>query len=140
MCAKSLQLCPTLCNPMNCSVPGSSVFGNLQARILKWAAMPSIGMETKSLMSPALAGGFFTTSATWEISICQISMARDILGCYIIQVNCFVRTSFFRSLLVNVRSEVGILLSLARKETPHRANLQEVRIWKAKKESVETDK
>ena len=101
--------------------------------------MPSIGMETKSLMSPALAGGFFTTSATWEISTCQISMARDVLCCYIVEVNCFVRTSFFHSLLVNVRSEAAILLSLARKE-PHRANLQEVRIWKAKKESVETDK
>ena len=140
VCAQSPQLCPTLCNPINCSVPGSSAFGNLQARILKWAAMPSIGMESKPLMSPAMAGGFFTTSATWEIPISQISMARDILCCYIIEVNCFVRTSFFHSLLVNVRSGAGILLSLARKETPHRANLQEVRIWKAKKESVETDK
>ena len=34
------QSCPTLCNPMNCSLPGSSVHGFLQARILKWAAIP----------------------------------------------------------------------------------------------------
>ena len=40
--AKSLQSCPTLCNPMDYSPPGSSVHGMLQARILEWVvAMPS---------------------------------------------------------------------------------------------------
>ena len=39
--AKSLQLCPTLCNPMDCSPPGFSVHGILQARILEWVAMLS---------------------------------------------------------------------------------------------------
>ena len=37
--AKSLQLCPTLCNPMDCSLPGSSVHGIFQARILEWGAI-----------------------------------------------------------------------------------------------------
>ena len=37
--AKSLQLCPTLCNPVNCSPQGSSVHGILQARILEWVAL-----------------------------------------------------------------------------------------------------
>ena len=32
--------CPTLCNPMDCSPPGSSVHGVLQARILEWVAIP----------------------------------------------------------------------------------------------------
>ena len=41
MHAKSLQLCPTLCNPMDCSPPGSSVHGILQARILEWVAISS---------------------------------------------------------------------------------------------------
>ena len=40
MCAKSLQLCPTLCDPMYYSPPGSSVHGILQARKLEWAAVP----------------------------------------------------------------------------------------------------
>ena len=40
-CELSLQLCLTLCNTMNCSPPGSSVHGILQARILVWVAMPS---------------------------------------------------------------------------------------------------
>ena len=41
VCAKSLQSCPTLCDPMDHSPPGSSVHGALQARILEWVAMPS---------------------------------------------------------------------------------------------------
>ena len=32
--------CPILCDPMDCSPPGSSVHGILQARILEWAAIP----------------------------------------------------------------------------------------------------
>ena len=58
--------------PMDCSLPGSSVHGILQARILEWVAisssrdLPDPGVEPTSLMPPALAGRFFTTSATWE--------------------------------------------------------------------------
>ena len=33
------QSCPTLCDPMDCSLPGSSVHGILQARVLDWGAM-----------------------------------------------------------------------------------------------------
>ena len=36
--AKSLQLCPTLCDPINGSPPGSPVPGILQARTLEWVA------------------------------------------------------------------------------------------------------
>ena len=72
MCAKLLQLCLTLCDPTHCSLPGSSVHGILQARILVSAAFPppgdlsDPGVQPMSLMSPALAGRFFTTSATQE--------------------------------------------------------------------------
>ena len=34
-------LCPTVCDPMDCSLPGSSIYGTFQARILEWAAMTS---------------------------------------------------------------------------------------------------
>ena len=34
------QLCPTLCDPTNCSPPGSSIHGILHARILEWIAIP----------------------------------------------------------------------------------------------------
>ena len=33
------QSCPTLCNPMDCSLPGSSVHGIFQARVLEWVAI-----------------------------------------------------------------------------------------------------
>ena len=39
--AKSLQSCPTLCNPMDWGPPGSTVLGILQARVLEWIAIPS---------------------------------------------------------------------------------------------------
>ena len=56
----------TVCNPMDCSPPSSSVHGISQARILEWAA---ISLSRGSL-SPALTGRFFffTTSTTWEAS------------------------------------------------------------------------
>ena len=38
--AKSIQSCPTLCDPMDCSPPGSSVHGILQARVLEWLPCP----------------------------------------------------------------------------------------------------
>ena len=41
MCIKLFQSCLTLCNPIDCSPPGSSVHGTVQARILEWTAMPS---------------------------------------------------------------------------------------------------
>ena len=37
----SPQSCPTFCNPLDCTPPGSSVHGILQARISEWVAMPS---------------------------------------------------------------------------------------------------
>ena len=70
MHTKSLQSCPTVCDPLDYSLPGSSVHGILQARILEWVAMPSsrdlpdAGTELVFLMSLVLAGRFFTTSAT----------------------------------------------------------------------------
>ena len=40
MKVKVTQSCPTICDPMDCSLPGSSVHGILPARILEWVAMP----------------------------------------------------------------------------------------------------
>ena len=70
------QPCLTICDPMDCSPPGSFVCGSFQARILEqyWSGLPfpppgdlpDPGIEPTSLSSPTLAGGFFTTSANWE--------------------------------------------------------------------------
>ena len=43
--AKSLQLCPTLSDPMDCSPPGSSVHGIFQARVLEWGAIVARGTQ-----------------------------------------------------------------------------------------------
>ena len=43
MHAQSLQSCLILCDPMDCSPPGSSVHGIFQARILEWVALPFSG-------------------------------------------------------------------------------------------------
>ena len=37
------QSCPTLCNPMCCSLPGSSIHRIFQARVLEWVPFPSLG-------------------------------------------------------------------------------------------------
>ena len=74
VCAKSFQSFPTLCDPINCSPPGSSAHGILQARILEWVFLPcpslrdrpDPGVEPTSVRSPTLASGFSTTSTTWE--------------------------------------------------------------------------
>ena len=65
MCAHEClfaQSCLTLCDPMDCSPPGSSGHGILQQRILEWVAMPSSrgssepGIKPGSLAAPALSG------------------------------------------------------------------------------------
>ena len=65
-----VKSCPTLCDPMDCSPPGSSVHGILQATHRSGLPcpppgdLPDLGIKPASLTSPALAGKFFTTSAT----------------------------------------------------------------------------
>ena len=65
-----------LCDPMNYSPPGSSVHGILLARILEWVTISSpressdLQIKLSSLIFPALAGGFFTTTTTWEAQMC----------------------------------------------------------------------
>ena len=77
-----LRSCLTLCDPMDCSLP-VSVHGTLQARILEWMAnFPTLlqgifltqGLNLCLLHLPALAGGFFAASATWEAQYMQSVM------------------------------------------------------------------
>ena len=82
--AKSLQLCPTLCNPMDCSLEGSSVHGIFQVRTLDWVAISFFrvfsnpGIKPMSLMSPALAGRSFTPNTTWEAHLLVTRSAFDV--------------------------------------------------------------
>ena len=57
------QLCPILCDPTDCTLPGSSVYGILQARILEWIAIPfsrgSFRPRDQTRIA-CIAGRFFT--------------------------------------------------------------------------------
>ena len=63
------QSCPTLCDPMDCSLPGSSVHGILQARILKWVAMPSSRASSRprywSQVSCSAGGSLLSEPPIW---------------------------------------------------------------------------
>ena len=71
MCAKLHQSYLTLCNPTDCSPPGSSVQDSsgkstgVGCSVLFKGVFLTRG-SNPCLLSPALAGGFFTTSALWE--------------------------------------------------------------------------
>ena len=69
MRAKSLQFYPTLCDPMDCSLPSSSVHGILQARTLEWFVSPlsrgSSWPRDRTQVS-CIAGRIFTVWATKE--------------------------------------------------------------------------
>ena len=73
LCAKLLQSCLTLCDPMDCSLPGYSVHGDSPSKntgvgchFLLQGIFPTQGSNPFPLCLPALAGGFFTTGTTWE--------------------------------------------------------------------------
>ena len=72
VCAKLLQLCPTLCDPMDCSLSGTSVHGILQARILRWIAIPffkaSSWPRDRTQVS-CIADRFFTSWAIREVPV-----------------------------------------------------------------------
>ena len=76
-CLAPVQSYLTLCDPVDCSPPGSSVHGILHARILEWLASPFSGdlpdpwIEPTSPVSPALAGRFFTTEPTGKRASAQ---------------------------------------------------------------------
>ena len=70
---RSLQSCLTLRNPMDYSLPGFSVHGILQARILEWVSISSSRESSQPRDRTCTCfvylhwqAGFFTTSATWE--------------------------------------------------------------------------
>ena len=72
MSAKSLQSCPTFCDPMDCSLPGSSAHGVLQPKILEWTAMP------------------FSTGSSWPTDRTCVSCGSCIAGRFFAAKTCFM--------------------------------------------------
>ena len=57
--SKVAQSCPTLSNPMDCSLPGSSVHGIFQARVLEWVPLPSPVCTIRTQQMPSFPGDIF---------------------------------------------------------------------------------
>ena len=76
------QLCPTLCDPMDCSPPGSSIHGIFQARVLEWVAIAfCIRKSYCSLNSIQQIGSLmqalgFPGGASGKESVCQCRKLR----------------------------------------------------------------
>ena len=106
LCVKSLQLCPTLCDPTDCSPPGSSVNEMLQTRIPEWVAMPSSRgssppRDRTHIYVSALAGGFFTTSATWE-ALCVCVCVYTHICVYMCVCVCVLTLSFVKVIFLTI--------------------------------------
>ena len=79
-----IQSCLTLSNPMDCSLPGSSVHGifppskntGVNCHFLLQGNLPDPGMEPESPASPAVGSGFFTAEPLWwtvSTANCQLT-------------------------------------------------------------------
>ena len=59
--SEGTQSCPTLSDPMNCSLPGSSIHGIFQARVLEWVAIAFSATNTNNLLSAKCCAGLSST-------------------------------------------------------------------------------
>ena len=68
---KVIQSCSTLCDPVDCSPPGSSVYEILQARLLEWVAIPfkESSQPRDQTQVSCIAGRLFTVWATRETHV-----------------------------------------------------------------------
>ena len=72
------QLCLTLCKPMDCSLPGPSVHGIFQARILEWVAIPfSIYEMSQGQALVIQVGCFLFRLAVCETQGCSCILPKD---------------------------------------------------------------
>ena len=73
------QLCPTLCDPVDCSLPGSPVHGILQARILEWVAMRIYSVKKSHSLKKITCKNrirIFLRSQLYRTAIYLVNMSR----------------------------------------------------------------
>ena len=97
MCTKLLQLCLTVSDPVDCSLPGFSVHGILQARILEWVAMPSSRKSSRprdqtsiSCIVSCLAGRFFISEPPAKPHSQHTPVVKNLLPCRRLGINPWV--------------------------------------------------
>ena len=77
--AKSLQSCPTLCDPIDGSPPGSPVPGILQARVLEWGAIAfSRKMMVLSPIFQSVRGRGLAWGSRWSLAQCTYYYSDDL--------------------------------------------------------------
>ena len=95
------QLCPTLCDPVDCSPPGSSVHGILQARILEWAANPlsrGSSLPRDRIQVSCIASRFFTVRAIREAQFITYSASISMFVNMFLHSGNFVYVNYSRVL------------------------------------------
>ena len=105
------QSCPTLSDPMDCSLPGSPVHGNFQARILEWVAIAFSGYFVHHIINN-LWFGFISVCAqqhTFIIVLFKVlvffhdKILRDVSNCF---------SLFFHNYLIMLTNTIGLITSL----------------------------
>ena len=76
--AKSLQSCPTLCDPTNGSPPGSTIPGILQARTLEWVAMSFSSLVTREIQIKITIRYHFTATRMAIIQQQKTNVDKDV--------------------------------------------------------------
>ena len=95
------QLCLTLCDPIDCSPPGSSVHGILQARTLEWVAISSSkgsSWPRNKPASPAFAGRFFYHWAAQEALFLTRAITNKVV------LNIYIQDFLYASLVNSAKS------------------------------------
>ena len=104
MCAKLLHSCPTPCDTMHCSPPGTCLWGFSGQEYWSWLPFPSPGDlprdQTRSLKSPALVGRLFATNI--RETLVDYSIVQSILTCA--QENQEVHLTYFIVMFISLWS------------------------------------
>ena len=112
--AKSLQSCPTLCDPMDGSLPGSPVPGILQARTLEWVAI-SFSKEWKEKVQVKSLSCVRLFASPWTVAH-QAPLPWDFpgentgVGCHFLLQGIFSTQGFKLCLLCLLHCQVGVLV------------------------------
>ena len=97
--AKSLQSCPTPCNPVDCSLPGFSAHGILQLRILEWFATPGDHSSRRSFQPKNQTHASFLLH--WqEDSLSLVPPGKHIYICVYIYIYMYMYTHIHIYLIV----------------------------------------
>ena len=116
--ANSLQSCPILCDPRDCSPPGSSAHEILQARILEWVAMPSSrgsSIKPMSPLSPALADSSLPLAPPGKpVNVFTSHKQRRTCWCFIVATSstCQISSAVFSMDTYFISSALALCLPL----------------------------